>query len=147
MTYSPGFRGSVGKATKQVQNNYTNASGFTITKGKVVATNSSGNIVLLNPADEDLVSAIVGVTSESIINLSSGAVISSGKLEELTTSFNVGDAVYAGINGELINHKPNIGENGFEVGYFVVFIGVIVKNEFDPLKKDLLVMPSLVGQL
>lgn len=149
MTFSPNFRGSSARgSSRQVETNYVNASGGALTKGTAVSTNLAGQIVALDVSDEDSVSRLVGITSVLIPDTATGGVVSVGRVEDITTSFAIGDAIYAGKTpGSLTNVKPDIGVSSFVAGDFVIFIGVIVKNEFNPLKKDLHFMPSVIGQL
>lgn len=148
MTYSPNFRGNAANAaSRQLQTDYVNGAGGTISKGTPVSTNAAGNIVLLDVSDETKVSAMVGLASQDIPDTASGTVVSGGRLENITTSFAVGDPVYVGLSGSLINQKPDIGVAGFTSGDFVVFVGVVVKNEFNPANKDIQLMLQLVGQL
>jgi hypothetical protein len=148
MGYSPLFRGSSAKApSRALQTNYPNASGSTLVKGTVVAVNSSSQIVSIDVSDEVVVQALVGVTAIDIPNSATGAIMSGGRLEEITQTFALGDAIYVGKNGVITNTKPSQGVGGFVAGDFVIFVGVVVKNEFDAAKKDIQLMFSLVGQL
>lgn len=148
MTYSPSFFNKESKGSaRQTITNFVNGSGSTLAKGTAVSINSSSQLVLVDVSSVSSVQAIVGVTGIDLPNAANGAVVDNGRLEDLTTSFVLGDSLYIGKTGELTSSKPEIGVASFVEGDFVVFMGVIVKNEFDPLKKDLKLMISVVGQL
>lgn len=148
MGFSPYFvnKNSVG-ASRATQGAYQNGSGSTLAMGVPVSVNTSSQILPLNVSSEVSVQALVGLTGISIPNAASGSVVDNGRLENITTSFAIGDAVYAGKSTPLTNLKPDIGVAGFASGDFVVFVGVVVKNEFDPLLFDLKLMLSVIGQL
>lgn len=148
MGYSPLFRGSAAKApSRSLQTNYPNASGSTLVKGTVVSVNSSSQIDVIDVSDEASVQALVGVTSLDIPHAATGGVMCNGRLEEIIQPFAIGDAIYVGKDGLITNTKPSEGVGGFVSGDFVIFVGVVVKNEFDNTKKDLQLMLALVGQL
>lgn len=149
MSYSPFFlnKNSIG-SSRATTANFQNGSGSTLAMGVPVSVNTSSQIVPLDVTSETSVQAIVGLTGISIPNAATGSTVDNGRLENITTSFAVGDAVYAGKASPLTNTKPNIGDiDGFAAGDFVVFIGVVVKNEFNPSLKDLKLMISVIGQL
>ena len=149
MSYSPFFfnqnsRGS----SRATQAGFQNGSGSTLAMGVPVSVNTSSQILALDVTNEASVQAIVGLTGVSIPSAATGSVVDNGRLENITTSFAIGDAVYAGKANPLTNIKPDIGDaDGFASGDFVIFIGVVVKNEFNPSLKDLKLMISVVGQL
>lgn len=149
MSYSPFFLNQNSRgSTRSLTANFQNGSGSTLVMAVPVSVNASSQLVPLNVSSEASTQAIVGLTSISIPNAATGSVVDSGRLENITTSFAVGDAVYAGKLNPLTNSKPNIGDSeGFTTGDFVVFIGVIVKNEFNPILFDLKLMISVAGQL
>jgi hypothetical protein len=148
MGYSPLFRGNSAKApSRSLQTNYPNASGSTLLKGTVVAVNTSSQIIKVDPSDEAKVSALVGIVAIDIPNAATGAVSSGGRLEEIAQSFSLGDAIYVGKDGIVTNVKPDYGVGTWAAGDFVIFVGVVVKNEFDITKKDIQLMISVVGQL
>lgn len=151
MSYSPFFfnkeatgnvMGSRGTIT-----NFQNASGSTLAKATLVSVNTNGQLVLVNVSNETTVQAIVGMTGMSIPNAAIGSVVDNGRLEDVTTSFAIGDPLYLGKTGLLINVKPEIGLAGFTDGDFVIFVGVVVKNEFNASLKDIKLMISVIGQL
>jgi hypothetical protein len=151
MSYSPYFRGtiSIGAASsaRKLQSGYQNGTLSTITKSTPVVVTTLSQLALANVSDETTINSI-GLASIDIPSGATGSVADAGRLEDITTSFSVGDSIYLGKTpGTLINVKPNIGVSGFVANDFVVFLGVIVKNEFDSLKKDLKLMISVTGQL
>lgn len=130
-----------------VSDERTNNTGVTINKGTPVRINSSGELGFVNVAVENEVLNIIGVASQSILDGSSGTAVGSGKIEDITTGFALGDTVWLSKSGGLTNIKPSIGINGFVTGDIVVFIGVIAKNESNPALKDLIVAIERQGQL
>lgn len=147
MSYNPNFRGNQAAASKKVETNFVNAAGSTLAKGSVVSVTASGQIQLIDISSDTSVSRLAGVTSVSMPNAATGGVVSQGRLEDLTTSFAIGDAVYVNVDGSLTNVKPDYGVGSFTTGHYVIFVGVIVKNEFNASLKDLLVNLAVVGQL
>lgn len=124
----------------------TNNTGSTIPKGTPVKITGSGLALIDVSVDSD-VDAIAGVTLADIPNTSAGEIVSSGLVQNLTTAFNVGDSVYIGIGGSLINVRPDYGVSGFTSGDFVVKVGIISQNAVAPLNKDLLIEFETRGQL
>lgn len=148
MGYDPTIQNGVLKGpSRGIQTNYPNASGSTLAKGTVVSVNTSSQIATIDVSSETSVEALVGVVSVNIPNAAMGGVTSHGRLENIASGFAIGDAIYVGKTGVLTNVKPDVGTGGFLTGDFVIFVGVIVKNEFDSAKQDLQMMPQVVGQL
>jgi len=149
MSYSPAFfnANSNGQA-KATGSNFQNGSGSSISKGvpvSVLASNSQ--LSLVDVSSEISVQAIVGLCGIAIPNGATGNVVDNGRLQDVSTSFNFGDALYIAKDGSLTNVKPDLGSNGFTDGDFVVFVGVVVKNEFNSSLKDIKLMISVIGQL
>lgn len=150
MTYSPGFRGTIGKgSSRQTQSGYQNGTGSTMPVAAPVSTNASGQIILTDVSSEASVEAMVGLTSQSIPSAASGQVVSDGRLENipLGLGFAVGDPIWVGLAGTLTNVKPDLSVVGWSSGYFVIFVGVVTKNEFNPLNQDIQLLRQIVGQL
>lgn len=148
MSYSPYFLNQQSQGSvKGTVSNFQNASGSTLAKGTAVAVNTSSQLVLVDPSNEAIVQAIVGLTSIAIPNAATGGVQDNGRLENVTTSFAIGDALYIAKDGSLTNVKPEIGVSSFTDGDFVIFVGVVVKNEFNVSLKDIKLMISIIGQL
>lgn len=151
MSYSPNFVNNTANvsvtSSRKVASNYTNGSGGTLPKGSPVSTLSSGLVTTIDVSSQASVDAFVGLFNQSTPNTASGQVIDSGRLEDITTSFLVGDPIYVSKTGILSNVIPSAGVGGFVSGDFVVFLGVIVINEFDNLKKDLKILIEKPGRL
>jgi hypothetical protein len=147
MTYSPKFRGNTATGgSRAVGAGYTNGSGGQLNKGSVVSINGAGNILTIDVSDETSVKRLVGLVEDDLPNLATGQVVDTGRLEDIS-GFNVGDALYVSAAGGLTTTQPSIGVGGFESGDFVIFVGVVVKNEFNALQKDLQLFLTVVGQL
>lgn len=148
MAYNPLYRGNSSKApSRALQTSYINASGFTLVKGAVAASNTSGQAVLIDVSDEASAQGLLGVIPIDVPNAGTGAVVSGGRLEDISQAFALGDPVYVGKTGIIVNFKPEYGVSGFTTGDFVIFVGVVVKNEFDITKKDVQLMIQTIGQL
>jgi hypothetical protein len=148
MSYSPNFRGNQSNASsRQLITDYVNGSGAAIPQGTPVTVNSIGQILPVDVTSESSVSGMVGYAYVRIPASASGPVISAGRLENIITGFSVGDPIYIGLSGTLINQKPDDGIAGFGPGDFVVFVGVLVQNEFNPAQTDLQLFTQVVGEL
>lgn len=149
MSYSPAFRGSnaLGSA-RSAETGYQNGTGFTLTKSTPVSTNTSGQLVKVDVSSETLTQALVGLCSSDIPSAANGMVSNAGRLENISTSFSVGDPIWLGKTaGTLTNVKPDVGVGGFVTSDWVIFVGVITKNEFNGSLKDIQLMIQIVGQL
>jgi hypothetical protein len=148
MSYNPLFNGSTfNGSSRQLITNYQNGTGIAIPQGTPVSTNSIGQIVPTDVTSQASVQAIVGYANVRIPSGAYGGVISSGRLENISTSFAIGDAVYIGLGGTLINTKPDYGVSGFAAGDWIVFVGVLTKNEFNPTLTDLQLFTQTIAQL
>lgn len=148
MSYSPAFRGNTAQgSSKALASGYQNGTLSTITKGTPVSVGVSGQVSPTDVTNEASVLALVGLMSVNTPSAANGTITDAGRLENITTSFAAGDPVWIAVGGGLTNVKPNIGGGGFLSGHFVVFIGVIVVNEFNALQKDVQLMKFIVGQL
>ena len=149
MGYSPNFRGDSSKApARGIASTYQSGSLSDINGFTPVSINGAGQISPTDVTSQVSVEAFVGLTNALVPSSANGVVVSSGRVEEFpSSSFNIGDPVYIGKNGILIKTRPDYGVAGFTTGDFVIFLGVVVKNEFDISKKDILLSPEVIGQL
>lgn len=151
MSYSPNFTNNTGAgaatSARKIARNYTNGSGGSLPKGSPVGTLSSGLVDIIDVSDKASVDGFVGLYNQTTPNAASGQVLDSGLLEDITTSFSIGDPVYISKAGILTNIVPVAGSNSFVSGDYVIFLGVIVINEFDNLKKDLKILIAKPGRL
>lgn len=148
MSYSPAFfNQNSGGNSKATGSQFQNVSGSTLAVGTPVCVNASSQLILVDVSDEAAVKAIVGVAGDSIPNAASGQILDNGRLQNITTSFAVRSVLYIDKSGALTDQAPEIGTAGFTDGDFVVLVGVVVKNEFNPSNKDLKLMISVIGQL
>lgn len=130
-----------------IELSYTNNSGSTINKGTPVKVKTTGGVDFINVSVEADAFGVAGVASTNATNGTSLGVVKDGRIENITTSFAVGDTVYIAKTGFLTNIKPSVGVDSFVAGDFVVRIGVIAKNEVNQALKDLILDVTLVGQL
>lgn len=148
MGYSPyWFSKNAAGASRGTASNFQNNTGVTINKATPVCINSSGNMVPLDISNESTVLAMVGLTNAAIPNAAMGGVQDGGRLEDVSVPFSVGDPLWVSKSGGLTNNKPSAGSNGYVSGDFVIFVGMVVKNEFTPSLKDIKLMISIIGQL
>lgn len=149
MGYNPlYFNANAGGTSRATASGFLNATGNAISKGTVCGINLAGTLVRLDVSTESTVLAFVGLAQTDIPNGATGQLISDGRLENISTAMAVGDAVYASKTpGLLTNLKPDINIDGFARYDFVLFLGVVIKNEFNPLLKDIKLLPTLIGQL
>jgi hypothetical protein len=149
MTYSSRLRGSilqVGTTSSEIPARI-NSSGGSLNKTDPVRLDASGNIQKIDPSIEVQALACIGVAKDSVASLSLTPIVTQGRLENVTVPGTFGDPLYVSKAGGLTNIKPSIGVGGFVEGDFVIFIGIIVKNQTNPLLTDLMVNVRVVGQL
>lgn len=147
MSYNPNFTGNAASASVAVMDNILNMTGSTITAGTPVKLDSSGELALIDPSLEADVLSIAGVVVSNIPSGSSGDVVGSGRLLNLSTSAVLGAPVFLSKTGGITDVKPDIGVGGFVSGDFVVGLGIIAKNKINPVNKDLILNIRIIGQL
>jgi hypothetical protein len=148
MTYSPvSFQKTGAGSSRATITSYQNGTVSQIDKGVPVSVDASGTLFPTNISDEASIHSLVGLTGMNIPSAANGLVIDNGRLEGITSSFAIGDALYVNFDGTLTNVKPDLSVLGFAHGMFVIFVGVLVKNEYNPVLKDIKLMLSVVGQL
>ena len=133
-------------AATATRSNLSNNTGLTLAAFTPVKLNTSGQLELLDVSIETDALAFVGVTENAIPNSSDGSVISQGKLSNIGM-FSFGDYVYVSKTSGLTNVLPSEGISGFVAGDFIIRVGVIAKNEANPLDKDLFINSQIVGQI
>lgn len=153
MGYNPNFRGSTANATstssRSLSTPYQNGSGGALAQCTPVAVNSFGQLINIDVSNSDHINLIVGVVGADIPNAATGPVFDGGRLEDVDLpAFSVGAPLWVAKDGFLTDVKPEIGVGGFVAGDSVIFIGMVVKNQFNPLLKDLkLLIDTKIGSL
>lgn len=148
MSYSPLFRGNSAKGSVgQVQSGYQNGTGSTIAQGTPVTINGSGQVVPIDVTVDAQATGIVGLVAADLPSAASGQVIDNSRLENVSMGFSVGDILYVSKSGFLTNLVPDYGVGGFSAGDWVIYVGVVVQNEFNPSQIDIVVSISARGQL
>lgn len=145
MTYNPNFIGIpplAKSSAKTTQNN----TGVTIGQAIPIKLTDTG-MGLIDVSLESDVDAIAGITKSSVEDSGQTEIVTGGTIENISTTFNVGDPVYVSKTGGLTNQKPSIGTAGFTANDFIIRVGVIAKNNDNPLLKDLVVSIQIMGQL
>lgn len=145
MTYNPVARG-VPAITRAVARIASNNTGNMVTKATPVRLTNTG-FASIDVSIEGEANAIAGLTKDNISDASQGEVISSGVLENISTSASIGDIMYVSKVGDLTNVKPSVGVSGFASGDWVIRVGAVAKNNDNPLQKDILVNIQIIGEL
>ena len=130
-----------------ISDDRSNNTGVLIGKGTPVRINTSGELDFIDVSVEAESLAVAGVTTNDISNGAKGSMTNTGKVEDITTTASLGDTLYVSKTGGLTNTKPSIGVGGFLSGDFVIGVGVVAKNESNPLLKDLVLNIAVIGQL
>lgn len=150
MTYNPLWvtQGNIEatKTQRSIRRVYNNTAGV-ITKATPVRINAAGNLSTIDPANEAHIDGFVGLAYDDIPAYSEGDVIFSGTISNITIGASFGDVVYLSKSGTLTTTKPSIGVAGFNIGDWVIRLGVIAKNQDNPTIKDLIVNIQFLGQL
>lgn len=136
-----------GGISNAIQNTYTNNSGSTIPALSLVAQDNTGSLIAVNPSIESNVLEILGVILTATATGSTGLVALEGFLQNVTTSFSIGDIIYLSKIGGYVNVAPEIGVNSFVAGDFIVRVGKITLNSAVPGQKDFKIEIRLIGQL
>jgi hypothetical protein len=151
MSYSPLFRGNSSTGTASgSQSGYQNGTGSTMPIGTAVSQNTSGQIVLTDVSNEALSEAWLGVCAVAIPSAATGGVATDGRIQNIPSAlgFANGDPIWVGPTpGSLTNVKPDVSALGWAEGDFVLFVGVVVQNEFNPSLQDIQLCRQIIGQL
>jgi hypothetical protein len=142
-----GYDPDSGITAQTLQAQYVNGTGLTIAKASPVSVDTGGHIVPTDVTSEVSVYRIVGLTELAVAGGMSGYVVDAGRLQNVVTGFGLGDPIYVSATGGLTNLKPQAGSNGFAAGDWVVFVGILVANQINPILFDIKLMLSIVGQL
>lgn len=124
-----------------------NNTGSTIPAFQPVRANTAGDMDYIDVSVEAQSLAIVGVTKTTVPDTTAGSLVTSGRLENVTGSFTFGDVLYVSKTGLLTSTKPDIGVDGFLAGDWVIKLGVVTKNQTNPILKDVILQVQLMGQL
>jgi hypothetical protein len=148
MSFNPNFSGKASAASSQaIHTSESNNSGSTIAKLTPVRIDSVGNMALIDVSIEAQAMSIAGVANADVSDSSSGSIVNSGRISDITTTAALGDVLYVSKTGSVTNVKPAIGVGGFLADDFVLRLGIVAKNPDNGSLKDLLVNISIVGQL
>jgi hypothetical protein len=146
MTYRPYASIVSAIQSSNLKSNLLNNSGLTIQKYQPVRINSNGDMSVIDVSLDAHALGTVGVVEDITVNGAYGYVVTHGKVENIST-FNLGDFIYVSKTGGLTNSLPSEGVDGFIAGDWVIRVGVIGKNEDDPILKDLFINFQIIGQL
>jgi hypothetical protein len=146
MTYRPYNAIIAALESFNIKSNLLNNSGLTIQKHAPVRISTTGDISVIDVSLDAHALGVAGIASDIVINGAYGVVVTHGKVEEIS-SFNFGDFIYVSKTGGLTSILPSEGVGGFVAGDWVIKVGVISKNEDDPLLMDLIVNFQIIGQL
>lgn len=145
MTYNPlaNFPSSAMSNARKGVNVNSNA----LSRGTPVRIVSAGGIDKVDPSIESQIDSIIGVVKHDVLPGNQVDIITSGTVEDITTTAAIGQPIYLSKTGGLTDIKPSIGVNGFVAGDWIIKIGVIAKNNTNPAQKDLIVNLQILGQL
>lgn len=147
MSYSPNFRGNYSVAPSTgIVNVLNNNTGSNINALTPVYSNISGEMAPIDISNDTQALALLGITTTNVLHTTSGTIISSGKLSNVSVG-SFGDTLYVSKTGTLTNIQPSEGVGGFVTGDWIIRIGVIIKNQDNPANKDLLLQIDIVGQI
>lgn len=146
MTYRPYADIISGIDSSAVRTTLLNNTGLTILKGTPVRIDAGGDISKIDVSVDTDVLGAIGVSSEMILTGTTGTIITNGKVEDIS-GFDFGDYIYVSKTGFLTHMLPSEGVDGFVAGDWVIRVGVVSKNQTDPLLKDLFVNVQIIGQL
>lgn len=141
------IRALIASAAGTTQTIGTNSSGSVIIAGSPVKTGPGNTIELVDVSIPSDVEAIIGVAAQDIADGTSGILITDGRVENIVTSFSIGDIVWIDKSGALTNIGPNIGVNSFASGDAVVVVGTIAENLNNASQRDLIVDIDNLGLL
>lgn len=136
-----------GGSGSSVTGTFTNGNAFTLPALTLVSQDGSGNLVPMDITSESDVKDILGVVNADIASSASGTVTFSGLIENITTSFNLGDVIYLNNSGTLTTTAPDVNNSGYVAGNFIVKVGKITLNATNGAHKDLYVEIEIPGQL
>jgi hypothetical protein len=115
-----------------------------------VSANTGGQIVLTDVTDEELSEGWLGLTDAAIPTTATGQVVTDGRIQNIPSGlgFSVGDPIWVGNTpGTLTNVRPDLTVLGWSVGDYVLFVGVVVQNQFNPSLQDIQISRQIIGQL
>lgn len=124
-----------------------NTLGSTLPAMTPATVNNTGTLGLVDVSNEFSAEAVIGLVAANILNGTSGDIIISGIIKNVTTSATFGQVLYVSKTGGITATKPSIGVGGFLADDFVIRLGVVSKNAANPSNKDIIVNVYLVGQL
>ena len=126
----------------------TNGTLVALAQGSPVSVSISGTLQPVNVSDTANATASVGIVFAPSIGVGAiGEYITNGLFIGMGAVFSFGDVIYVDKSMALSNVRPSVGVGGFLAGDYIVKIGVVVRNQSNPLVKDLLVGVQVVGKL
>lgn len=150
MSYSPTSFNPATATAASAASGYQNGIGSAIALATPVSTSNGGLLLLTDVTSEASAEGWLGLASMTIPSTAFGQVASDGRIQNIPSGlgFSVGDPIWVGNTpGTLTNVRPNTGTAGWETGYYVLFVGVVVKNEFNPSNQDIQLSRQIIGQL
>lgn len=140
-------------APSVIKSTFINGSLSTISKGRPVVMNSSGEFEEVDISFESALQTF-GITETSINSGASGSIITHGRLEDVTLTAALGDVLYVKPDGSLIGSSeftvgtgPSVGNDGYVLNDYSIRIGIVGKNLADPFKKDIIVNVQVLGRI
>lgn len=125
----------------------TNNSGATILAYTPVRIDTNGDIDTIDVSVESEARSAIGVVDTNVVNTAQGEVRADRVIKNVSLGFSFGSILYINKTGTLTDTAPSIGVNGFLAGDMVVRVGIIAKNQDNPVNKDLILDIDIVGKL
>lgn len=123
-----------------------NNTGSTILAYTPVRVNTSGDMDLIDVSSPNAI-GIIGLLAENTNDGDQGEIKSDRVVKNTSVAFNFGDILYVNKTGTLTNILPQVGIDDFVSGDFVIKVGVVSKNQDNPLNKDIIMEPDVIVQL
>ena len=150
MSYSPTSFNPQTATTFANASGYQNGTVSTMAIATSVSTNGSGQLVLTDVTNEALSEGWLGLVAQSLPSAAIGQVVTDGRIQNIPSGlgFSVGDPIWVGNTpGTLTNVRPDVTVPGWSVGDYVLFVGVVVQNEYNPSNQDIQISRQIIGQL
>jgi hypothetical protein len=115
-----------------------------------VSSNTSSQMVLTDVSNEASAEGWVGLVEVATPSAATGQVLTDGRLQNIPSSlgFSNGDPIWVGNTpGTLTNVRPDLTVMGWASGDYVLFVGIVVANQFNPTLQDIQLSRQIIGQL
>jgi hypothetical protein len=144
MNISAALSGGGAATTVQLKN----LSGTTIPALSPVSLDSStGGLKITNVTSESDANTFQGITSAAILNNTSGPVVVSGAIPNISTAIAVGSPIFLSKPSGFTSTEPDYGVGTFAAGDWIIKVGALAQNPTNPSQIDLIVNSDIRGRL